>query len=68
MSQEGEAPHSDTVPYLGIKQLGLPAPCRVHKLLSLDTAQGNYLGRPTELRNLGIRFWRQPGMSPCQTC
>lgn len=55
-SQEGEAPRSDTVPYLGIKQLGLQAPRRVRKLLSLDAAQGNYLGRPTELRNLGIRF------------
>lgn len=63
MSQEGEAPLSDTVPYLGIKQLGVQAPRRVHKLPSLDAAQGNYLGTPTELRNLGIRFWRQPGMS-----
>lgn len=50
MSQEGEAPGSDTVPYLGLQ-----AARRVRKLLSLDAAQGNYLGTPAELRNLGIR-------------
>lgn len=55
MSQEGEAPpRSDTVSYLRIKQLGLQALRRVRKLLSLDATQGNYLGRPTELRNSGI--------------
>lgn len=68
MSQEGEAPRSDTVHYPGIEQPGLQALRRVHKLLSLDATQGNYLGRPTELRNSGIWFWRQPGMSPCQIC
>jgi len=54
MSQEGEAPFADTVHYLGIKQLGQQALRCVRKLLSLDGAQGNYLGRPTEVRNLGI--------------
>lgn len=54
MCQEGEAPHSDTVHYLGIKQPGLQALHRVHKLLSLDATQGNYLGRSTELKNSGI--------------
>jgi len=54
MSDEGDAPRSDTVHYLGIKPLELQALRRVRKLLSLDATQGNYLGRLTELRNSGI--------------
>lgn len=52
MSQKREAPRSDTMPYLMIKQLGLQALHWVRKLLSLDSTQGNYLGRPTELGDL----------------
>lgn len=52
----GRGTSSDTMPYLGIKQLGLQALCQVHKLLSLDATQGNYLGSPAELRNSGFDF------------